>query len=641
MKFSLFFVFLIFSSLLVNSQDIDISPITIKGEKYKDVFFLNKADTNLLRNKTNKPLSEILAQNSSVNVKTNGTNGISTISFRGTSASHTQVFWNDIPMNSSMSGQTDLSIIPSFFIDQVSFAYGINSLAYNSGSLGGSVYLNSITDLKQPFCTFMQSLNSYHNYSTFVNLNKNFKQKFLLNLRFMNSFGKNDFKYFNFAIPPKQFEKMENADFKQFAILFQTSYFFKNNFKLNFLIWNFNSYRNLPPIMSFDGLARNEFQNDNKLFFAVNLNKSTKKYYLKLKFAYLKAGLNYFSADSVISFPHNIQIIKNNSFSSEKSIFSFCDFSYFFDKDIFVNISDRFTFSNVNNRDSAIANENGYEAENLQNDLKLLFSGKILNQTFNLVTGFIVKSKSQIYSTFALEISNFSEKKLFTYKISTGKNIHVPTLNDLYWLPGGNPDLKPEKSYSSEGSVKLSKSFNDSCFAAIEISPFLMYVYDWILWKPTEFNYWTAENLKNVFSRGLETQFYIKFKKAYVNYTFTYTCTTNQSSYLPDDQSINKQLIYIPKIRSNLMIGFDFFNFDFYFSANYASRLYTTSSNEIYNSLSPTLNLNSGIVRDIKFKNFYVHTAFDIDNILNIQYQYVLYRPMPLRNFEFTVGFSF
>ena len=65
-------------------------------------------------------MADILTFNSSVFVKSYGRATLSTVAFRGTSPSHTQVTWNGMRINNPMLGMTDFSTIPSYFIDQAS-----------------------------------------------------------------------------------------------------------------------------------------------------------------------------------------------------------------------------------------------------------------------------------------------------------------------------------------------------------------------------------------------------------------------------------------------------------------------------------------------------------------------------------------
>ena len=44
-------------------------------------------------------------------------------------------------------------------------------------------------------------------------------------------------------------------------------------------------------------------------------------------------------------------------------------------------------------------------------------------------------------------------KKELKLKGSTAYNYRFPSMNDLYWRPGGNPDVKPEEGYSYDASI--------------------------------------------------------------------------------------------------------------------------------------------------------------------------------------------
>ena len=72
---------------------------------------------------------------SSIFVKSYGRATLSTVSFRGTSASHTQVTWNGMRINNPMLGMTDFSMIPSYFIDDASLLHGTSSVNMAGGGL--------------------------------------------------------------------------------------------------------------------------------------------------------------------------------------------------------------------------------------------------------------------------------------------------------------------------------------------------------------------------------------------------------------------------------------------------------------------------------------------------------------------------
>ena len=98
-------------------------------------------DSTALKENIALSIADVLSYNSSVFVKSYGRATLSTVAFRGTSASHTQVTWNGMPIVNPMLGMTDFSTIPSYFIDRASMLHGSSSLSESSGGLGGLVRL--------------------------------------------------------------------------------------------------------------------------------------------------------------------------------------------------------------------------------------------------------------------------------------------------------------------------------------------------------------------------------------------------------------------------------------------------------------------------------------------------------------------
>ena len=85
-------------------------------------------DSLVLKENIALSMADILTFNSSIFVKSYGRATLSTVSFRGTSASHTQVTWNGMRINNPMLGMTDFSMIPSYFIDDASLLHGTSSV---------------------------------------------------------------------------------------------------------------------------------------------------------------------------------------------------------------------------------------------------------------------------------------------------------------------------------------------------------------------------------------------------------------------------------------------------------------------------------------------------------------------------------
>lgn len=85
-------------------------------------------DSAALKENIALSMADVLTFNSPVFVKSYGRATLSTVAFRGTSPSHTQVTWNGMKINNPMMGMTDFSTIPSYFIDRTTLLHGTSSV---------------------------------------------------------------------------------------------------------------------------------------------------------------------------------------------------------------------------------------------------------------------------------------------------------------------------------------------------------------------------------------------------------------------------------------------------------------------------------------------------------------------------------
>ena len=128
-------------------------------------------DSLVLKENIALSMADVLTFNSSIFVKNYGRATLSTVSFRGTSASHTQVTWNGMRINSPMLGMTDFSTIPSYFIDDASLLHGTSSVNMVGGGLGGLVQLSTIPADQQGFgMQYVQGVGSYRTFDEFLRM---------------------------------------------------------------------------------------------------------------------------------------------------------------------------------------------------------------------------------------------------------------------------------------------------------------------------------------------------------------------------------------------------------------------------------------------------------------------------------------
>ena len=141
-----------------------IPEVTVIGHRPMKEIGVQKTKFDSLVLKENIALSmaDILTFNSSVFVKSYGRATLSTVAFRGTSPSHTQVTWNGMRINNPMLGMTDFSTIPSYFIDQASLLHGTSSVNETGGGIGGLVKLATTPHVGEGFnAQYVQGIGSF------------------------------------------------------------------------------------------------------------------------------------------------------------------------------------------------------------------------------------------------------------------------------------------------------------------------------------------------------------------------------------------------------------------------------------------------------------------------------------------------
>ena len=130
-----------------------------------------RLDTLVLHENIALSMADVLTFNTSIFVKQYGRATLSTVAFRGTSPSHTQVTWNGMRINSPMLGMTDFSMIPSYFIDDASLLHGTSSVNETGGGLGGAVKLSTRPADRRGFgLQYVQGVGSFSTFDEFLRL---------------------------------------------------------------------------------------------------------------------------------------------------------------------------------------------------------------------------------------------------------------------------------------------------------------------------------------------------------------------------------------------------------------------------------------------------------------------------------------
>jgi iron complex outermembrane receptor protein len=231
-----------------------------------------------------------------------------------------------------------------------------------------------------------------------------------------------------------------------------------------------------------------------------------------------------------------------------------------------------------------------------------------------------------------------------TTKANVSKVYRVPTFNDLYWKPGGNPELLPESGFS--GDVGLAAKWvptGKRYTLTAEVTAFHRRIENWIIWLPGP-SYWSPQNIMNVWSRGIESrsEVGVRMRKALVKVGVmtNYVVSTNEQAKTMNDASVGKQLIYVPMYSGSAKLSIMYKAFSATYMMTYTGYRYTSTDNRQF--LEPYTLANAAIAYELKpGRRYKVSLLAQAFNLFDEAYEVMLSRPMPLSNYQFGVRVNF
>lgn len=216
-------------------------------------------------------------------------------------------------------------------------------------------------------------------------------------------------------------------------------------------------------------------------------------------------------------------------------------------------------------------------------------------------------------------------------KSSVGKSYRAPSFNDLYWKNGGNPLLQPERSVGVDAGI--SWTFMLGGPLEMEAGVFDVRTIDRIVWTPDANGFWTPRNLQEVQSAGIElgATWRLWDDMVVVRSSYTNADSKKTGSATTDDQTLNKQLPYLPHETASLGVTLRADPISIHLMHEYTGFRYTTETNDARYVLQPYQKTDVGVAANVLTHPFAVTVRFNVENLLNSDYQIFPNFPMPLR----------
>lgn len=596
----------------LSEVEISASPI----QKFGVGAFISSLDSTLIAVHKQASLAQILGSQSAAYIKQYGSGMLATISFRGTGAGHTSVLWNGMQVGYPFLGQADFSIIPMDFIEELTLIHGTSSARFGSGAIGGVISINSTLPKKGVHVGINQSAGSFGTYNSSLQIASRGKKGFIR----IGSYYKrsaNNFPYKSATGVP--FGKVTNADFYSFGAKLTSSVFISKTTNLSADIQATRADKNLQP--SIGSLAAAN-QKDANFWSSVQLTHQVKNGSLVANYGLLYDEINY-EGSSTSSYRNNAGI----------------ELTY----DLLPGLS---TETGINTSLISVVTPNylGNKAtENRTNVYSSLtwYPVKPLGVTANLRQAFISGYDVPFTPSLGLNFQWMPTPKWQIHiRSQLAKGYRAPTLNDRYWVPGGNPDLTPETSVNAE--LGLDVKHKGKLPFWLHATVYQLWVDNWILWLPNG-SVWSPENKRKVKGIGFEMETGLKktigtaTSKAWINYAFTRS--TNLVGINEYDRSVGKQLPYTPIHNGNITLQENWKKWLLTISTVVTGKRFITADNETKVPGYALVNVTTTYW--FEWHKTKISPYLTINNITNTNYQSIINKAMPGINFLAGVTINF
>lgn len=629
----LLFVLPLFSGQGPLPDSITADVVTVSA-RHGDPLESVSVDTAVIAVSKSFSLGELLQRSSAVNIKNYGRGAEQTAVFRGTSATHTAVYWNGLKINSPLTGAVDFSLIPMEMVDRVSVEAGISGDTYGAGAIGGTITLkNEPGEVgRRPAGKVSAGYGSFGTAEGYAELSVG-NDRIKSSSRIYASRSRNDFTFENRDIfdPEKPgwhpTQKNLHADYSTFGFMQQIWGKLADNQTLSASVWGTGDIRNLPQLTAWEGEENSNLTDTRDR--ALRANVEYKNYGRKVDFGISLGGAlenNLFEKNNRIVSGYS-RYIDTRGFSRLGQIQG--DVTWRIDPRFSISSLTVASYTSASSRDLLYGE--GYDKNRGEFSETARFDAKWNNWLNTTVMGRagIVDDEGYLLPTAAV---NFMVSDISSFSLRWDMNVHFPTLSDLWYIPGGNSDLRSEKSTTAELGYSLRKDK-----FRITATAYYSHIKDWILWLPTAQQYWTPTNILNVDAFGLETSVDKHWKwgdwSLQTSGNLTINITRSQETYGTE------QMPYVPPVSYSAYIeagwkGFSLAWQGYGESAKYASLATSSTKTDVISGY-----FLQDITLGYRFKLIRVEGV--CRNILDDRYYGVLRRPMAPRSFEIRLRLIF
>lgn len=593
-----------------------IIPLIPKTLRLSEITFTKNIEQSAKNNEvkivkneysSNSVTKNIIRKLPGISIKSyGGPAGISSINIDGGTSTHTKVLVDGFDLTNSQNSQMDISQLPAPFIKSIHFSnYDINK--YGSGSIDGVV----------DFKPWANSNSVTIGYGSFGHLSSNMKLNFhhkKFSTDFLIGYRKDDGNY-SYTWKNKSYER-KNNDFEQKYFSGRIiTILTKRVYSKLFLLRTEQDRGVAGQKWSPNLLARRK---DNLFTSAFTLGWNFKKGHGKFDLIYRISDDDYSNPNiNVNSYFENI--------TSEGKLNQ--DFHFSEKVKLIGNVSlkNEVLKMNSTNFHKRILSKNTFSI--LYKPIKNIELKPTVNYEFS------PNNFDKISYSFGTTI--FSNTKLFkSISLHYANLYRFPSFNDMYWEPGGNQELRTEKT----DVINCSSKFKLNNFVEINVNLFYKNSKDLVQWIPQQ-SYWQPENIAKTIRYGYKILVDWNYNPFNLAGNFHYDRLISENKV--EGNYYNKSLRYVPKNIASFNVQWQPKRINVNLQINYTDKqisMYDYPNDVI---LEPFLIINSSFGYSFDVFKRSLFAVISVENILDKEYETICGYPESSRVYKLTITYNF
>ncbi len=536
---------------------------------------------------------------------------VATMSLRGTNDDQNVVLWNGIRLNSPASGTADISLLSVEVADKVVVIPSAQGAYMGSGSFGGIIDLQQNILFKDTNTISLSAdISQFRQYQATTNYLFSNKKIYSKSSTWWQR-AINDYTYIDRYNNHLKTHNAHNA-LQNYGFVTDFAWKLTQHTLLKSGLWMEQKFKETPTMMG-GGQQSSKEQQDKILRTFISMNAQKRLWQFSgivgYTFDYIHYTDKFFPNDITLSIDSKIKAHKlQNNFEVYRQFFPFIQFKSGY----------RYEYHKVNTQNYSTHIHRHQAAawasifgtyKQWQYDISLrqhLYDVGFYRPIISLELSWTTRNNTLLYF-------QYSDK------------YRLPDYNELYWSPGGNPQLKAEKGNALETGFIRSFSI-DAHTLRCKSSAYILFVRNNIQWIPITSTIWSPQNLKNTRHVGTDVSVDYNYWKNKLNMFGNIIYNYNLSTIVKNTiypQLEGHVMRYRPRHQFKLSMGMKYkmFYYNIYFQ--YISLRYTDDENNEYFALPafPYMDMDVGL--DFSYKKVKASLNFYMKNITQSHYEMI------------------